>query len=410
MSLVRYFPTPSDRMGILWSLMTIQQSIIIEYGPAGTTHYGIGFYSALGVDQENRLFTTHMSEDDVVMGDVTRLEEAILEVDSSFHPEVIFIVASSISAVIGTDLAGVCAYMQEKTKARLIALEQGGLRGDYGLGLTQVYQQLAEAFVKQEVPQLSNTYNIIGASAYSRRARSDRNEIKRLMQEAFGFHLNACWLLDTSIEELQHTAKAQVNLCLRPEALPVCQWMQEHLGIPFVEGTPYGYAGTQSWLRAIEQTLDLPVASSLARELAEKQRHVSSMKAISFMRRERQGKAVLFGEYALIQGAGDFLEECGIPVSHRVLTQSPRVISELPENITYLESEKERLDIVRGLQDTLVLADDVMLHHCASDNHKVRASAPVLFASEMAHHLPLCGIHGADFLMEEIDAYLYPLK
>ena len=101
MSLVRYFPTPSDRMGILWSLMTIQQSIIIEYGPAGTTHYGIGFYSTLGVDQENRLFTTHMSEDDVVMGDVTRLEEAILEVDSSFHPEVIFIVASSISAVIG---------------------------------------------------------------------------------------------------------------------------------------------------------------------------------------------------------------------------------------------------------------------------------------------------------------------
>ncbi|NLZ89825.1 MAG: hypothetical protein GX916_10040, partial [Clostridiales bacterium] len=117
-----------------------------------------------------------------------------------------------------------------------------------------------------------------------------------------------------------------------------------------------------------------------------------------------------FGEYALIQGAGDFLEECGIFVSHRILTQSPRVISELPGNITCPESEKERLDIVHSLQNTLVLADDVMLHHCAPDNHKVRASAPVLFASETAHHLPLCGIHGADFLMEEVDAYLYPLK
>jgi nitrogenase molybdenum-cofactor synthesis protein NifE len=410
MSLVRYFPTPSDRMGIIWSLMTVEQSVIIEYGPAGTTHYGIGFYGALGVDRENRIFTTHMSEDDVVMGDVSRLEKAILEVDSNLHPKVIFIVASPISAVIGADIAGVCAYMQEKTSARLIALEQGGLRGDYGLGLTQVYQQLAEAFVKKEARQVPNTYNIIGASAYSRRARSDINEIKRLMAEAFGSTLNACWLLDTSIDELQKTAKAQLNLCLRPEALPVCRRMQEHLGIPFVKGMPYGYTGTRNWLSLVGEILDLPIAPNLAKELAEKQRYVNSMKAMSFMRKDRQGKAALFGEYALVQGLGDFLEECAIPVTHRVLTQSPKVITELLENIVYLESERERLNVVEALQDTLVLADDALLHHCSADNHKIRASAPVLYAAERAHHLPLCGIHGADFLLEEVDAYLYPLK
>ena len=45
-----------------------------------------------------------MNEDDVVMGDVTRLEEAIVELDKSYEPKVIFVVASSISAVIGTDI------------------------------------------------------------------------------------------------------------------------------------------------------------------------------------------------------------------------------------------------------------------------------------------------------------------
>ena len=48
-----------------------------------------------------------MNEDDVVMGDVTRLEEAIVELDKSYEPKVIFVVASSISAVIGTDIKGV---------------------------------------------------------------------------------------------------------------------------------------------------------------------------------------------------------------------------------------------------------------------------------------------------------------
>ena len=129
MSLVRFLPTPSDRMGILWSLLSVEGSVIVEYGPAGTTHYSMGLFGELGIDQENRLFSTHMSEDDVVMGDVTRLENALIEVDEGYHPKVIFVVASSVSAIIGTDLRGVCAYMQEKVNARLIAFEQGGFRG-----------------------------------------------------------------------------------------------------------------------------------------------------------------------------------------------------------------------------------------------------------------------------------------
>lgn len=50
MSLCRYLPVPSDRMGIIWSLLSVNNSIVLEYGPAGTTHFSMGFYGALGVD------------------------------------------------------------------------------------------------------------------------------------------------------------------------------------------------------------------------------------------------------------------------------------------------------------------------------------------------------------------------
>ena len=69
MSLTRFLPVPSDRMGILWSLLNIEDSIVVEYGPAGTTHFSMSLFGELGIEQENRLFTTHMREDDVVMGE-----------------------------------------------------------------------------------------------------------------------------------------------------------------------------------------------------------------------------------------------------------------------------------------------------------------------------------------------------
>lgn len=35
MSLCRYLPVPSDRMGIIWSLLSVKDSIILEYGRPG---------------------------------------------------------------------------------------------------------------------------------------------------------------------------------------------------------------------------------------------------------------------------------------------------------------------------------------------------------------------------------------
>lgn len=46
-------------------------------------------------------------------------------------------VASSISAVIGTDIKGVCNYMQKEVQAKLVAFEHGRFMGDYSIGLTE---------------------------------------------------------------------------------------------------------------------------------------------------------------------------------------------------------------------------------------------------------------------------------
>ena len=52
MQLCKYYPVANDRMGIIWTLSSIENVCVIEFGPAGTTHYALeGIGSLNGNDR-----------------------------------------------------------------------------------------------------------------------------------------------------------------------------------------------------------------------------------------------------------------------------------------------------------------------------------------------------------------------
>ena len=404
MSLVRFLPTPSDRMGIIWSLLAVQGAIVLEYGPAGTTHYSIGLYGGLGLRFQNRMFTTHMSEDDVVMGDVTRLEDAIVELDKSYAPKVIFVVASSVTAVIGTDIKGVCRYMQNEVKAKLVAFEQGGFRGDYSIGLTETYKLLVRNLPKKDVAQEAGVYNIIGASAWRYRMASDIWEVKSLLDEALGLRCNACLCCDTSVEELEDMGLAQVNIVLGNEGLAAAKYLQEKFGTPYVYAVPYGYNGTLSFLAQVGEAVGREPDSMVLLRLQTKEKSLSKLSLFTMMGNNKPKKAVVKGDYDLVQGVSAFLEQGGITVLHKMCAHSLKAIAEPAADVEAYAEESDWLQVIRGLQDTLILADDVALLQAEADNTKVLISAPFM-NSAVANHLPFMGEKGADFLLERMQAY-----
>ena len=410
MSLTRFLPTPSDRMGILWSLLAIEDCVILEYGPAGTTHFSMGLFGELGESQQNRLFTTHMSEDDVVMGDVSRLEKALVEIDRNFAPKVIFVVASSVAAVIGTDIKGVCSYMQEKVKARLIAFEQGGFRGDYSVGLLEAYKLLVQELPVEHPENRSDTVNLIGFSMGSYRALSDRWELEELLKRGFGLKIGACLCGETSIHAVEQMGGAAINLVLREEGLPAAQILEKRFGTPFFAGSPYGYQGTLDWLQKIGEMLGRPCNPELEAELRERINEAAQYKMYWMMLKEDCPKAALTGEYHTITGIAEFLGELGVPAENKICLHTLRGISNPDPSVRTCASEKERLDILRGLHRQLILADDPSMSVCPSDNVFLRISMPVVRGGQVAKHLPLMGIRGADFLLETLEEYLQMLK
>lgn len=410
MSLCRFLPTPSDRMGILWSLLCVEGSVIVEYGPAGTTHYSMGLFGELGIEQQNRLFTTHMSEDDVVMGDVTRLEKALIEVDEGYHPSVIFVVASSVSAIIGTDLRGVCASMQDRVKAKLIAFEQGGFRGDYSIGLREAYQLLARELVRKDAERRPLTYNILGASIGAYRAASDVQEIKRLMQEAFQMTCNACLCLSTDITAIEQMGGADINLVLRDEAIPAADMLQAACGTPCVTGAPYGYAGTLAWLEKVGQALGRQVHPALVGALKKQDMAAKQYRMYGMMLKVNKPAVTLYGDYMTVQGLAGFMEEIGFPVVNRISAHSLRAIAHPAAEVRYLPVEKERIDLMRSLHHQLVMADDVSAHLLSADNTYLRVATPLVDGAQIATHMPLMGPRGADMMLESVEQYLQTLK
>lgn len=407
MSLCRFYPTPSDRMAIIWSLMPIEDAIVLEYGPAGTTHFGGGLYSSLGLELGRSLFTTHISEDDVIMGDVSRLENAILEIDEAYHPKIIFVVAAAVIAVIGTDVAGVCHYMQEKVKARLISFEEGGFRGDYTAGLRSVYRMLAREVV-QPTDRKEKTYNIVGASAGAYRVRSDVWEIQNLMREAFDYECGCVVGLECSVDDLEKMGGAELNLVIRSEALEAAEILKNKCGIDFYYGTPYGYTGTLNWLIGISKLIGKDISPALVKRLKRKSMRLTPMggpMGMGMMGRAK-AKASVQGDYDTLIGIRQALNEMDIETDNMICSHSLKAIDNADSQICFLSKEKERIALFKSLHGQWCLGSDEMAMFCGENNSLTLISAPFNSKYQYATHIPFMGEKGMDHLLELKNDYM----
>ena len=61
----------------------------------------------------------------------------------------------------------------------------------------------------------------------------------KIFLETHGFERGASWTLDTTLEAIEASADADVNLVLTESAVPAAQLLEQELGIPYVAAVPY---------------------------------------------------------------------------------------------------------------------------------------------------------------------------
>lgn len=395
MSYIKYFPVPSDRMGALWTLESIKDVCIIEFGPAGTTHFAIEGLMNLNGDSHAQVLTTHISEHDLTFGDTTRLEKAIRELDEKKQPKYIFVFSSSLASIIGIDIASVCFELENQVRAKLIPVDTGGFSGDFTLGVKNTLTLMAKEMVK-EPKKKHLVYNIIGGHIDEFNHASDIKEMKRMMHHHFNMSCQAIFGHGGCVDDIEMASESMLNIVMRSEGVQAAVHLEKKYGIPYVECRPYGFEGSMAFISKIEEVLS--VKPQFVEDIHILQSYVRQLK-----RHDGDCKITLSGNFDAVRGMIDFFDEMDFKCVQGIVNHKKPVKTLKPhdERIHFTTSEQEKMLLLNTFDPDIILGDGVMKVF-AEEHHKIyyQVANPNLELIKIFDGTPFIGVQGGLYICE----------
>lgn len=351
MGLYKTAPPLSGRMGALWSLASVRDAAVIEFGCMGHMVYGRTFLHRMGV-HGGHLYSTHLGETDIAMGDTSRLFKTVRYLMDEERPNTIFLLPSSVPEIIGVDLDALSRELSAQfPETRFFPVSAGGfgLRGHQGV--EQTLLQLAGKLPKDSDKTQTPTFNIIGSCADMFRFGPDAAELSRLMEGAFHVKPLCVMTSDAGVAELERMGGAHMNLVIRREGEAAAQALQKRFGTPYLSARPYGIQGTGDWLRKIESLCGIGIDGVfLEKETAKTVEELLPLRAIlqRFLRAHPEESALtLAGHADVVSGIAEFAEaEFGFRQCRRYCDCPDTQTSDMP----YLGDKEKRAaaDETRG--------------------------------------------------------------
>lgn len=258
MGLYRFKPTPSGRMGILWTLATIKDAAVVEFGCMGHMLYSTVTLSHAGVYEGCKMYSTHIDETDIALGSTLRLNKTIENILQHQPVKVIFLLPSAVPEVIGTDLKALALELGDLyPEIKFIPLAFGGFDIYQHRGVEETLKTIVDKIPLDRDQTQKYRYNIIGSCADLFRFQSDAHEIKRILKGALNMEPICILSSETAIDAIENMGKAQINLVIRKEGEAAAKVLQKRFGTPYLLERPYGIAGTEEWLDKIIKMIEI---------------------------------------------------------------------------------------------------------------------------------------------------------
>ena len=342
------------------------------------------------------------------MGKQDRLVEAIKELDKQFNPKIIFIVATSVTGVIGLDLEGIVFEIQSQIKAKLIAFPSGGFCGDYQWGIKSVFRSLIDNVVQQPTGKMGKYVNIIGPTTDTFNYQSDIAELERLLG-LLEIKIHTVFTADTSVEKIRTMSEASLNIVIRDIGLDAAEMMKDKFGMPYIYGLPFGIRGTVEWLEKVAALLDLKLEPYvLKRELM---RYGSTLEElVGTGQRIGTLKIAVACPYDYAVGLVTFIkQQWGLNTNMVVLPVKPdkkdaegelkalgvEVVLTEPENEALKAAlDNNKMDVIFGNYHHLQLANDVPI--------KYHAAFPSFDYIYVYDGTPFVGFRGSAYLTQQL--------
>ncbi|PKK40721.1 hypothetical protein ABB02_00054 [Clostridiaceae bacterium JG1575] len=213
MGLYKTTPPISARMAALWCVSGIQDAAVLEYGCMGHMAYGRTFLHRMGSNAA-KLYSTHLGETDIAMGDTHRLTRAVQQVSQTEGISTIFLLPSSVPEVIGMDWDAIATELSlELPNTRVIPLPVGGFDKDRQQGVENTLLHLVKVLSKDPCPKEHRLFNIIGSCPDLYAFHPDAAELTRLVKGAFGATPLCILSSDTTVAQVEQMGGGAGESC-----------------------------------------------------------------------------------------------------------------------------------------------------------------------------------------------------
>lgn len=382
----------SGRMAALWSLASVRESVVLEFGCMGHMNYGRMFLHRMGVNG-GKIYSTHIGEIDIAMGDWARLCRAVCQIVKQDKPKAIFLLPSSVPEIIGIDLKAIAYELSnEYTDIQVIPISCGSFDADGSLGVEKILLQLAQVFPKAIPKTDAPSFNIIGSCADMFNFHADAAELCRIMDITFSMKPVCIMTSSASISEMERMSSAHVNLVIRREGEHAAEQLRVRFGTPYITMRPYGVEGTLSWLREIEALCGITAnADYVAAEAAICRESLATMLMAlgRYMRMHpEQSRLILAGHADVIEGIAHFGRELSVFSNYDLYCNYSRMSN---NDMPYLD-EGKRACI--GKDHCGFLMGDEMLLSAAGRHESLQISNPDS-GWRHGYEPPLMGFRGA---------------
>jgi len=230
----------------------VREAVLIQHSPIGCgasqVVYNSKFRNALAMRnlpvQNIKVICTNLQESDMVFGGITKLEQSIRDAWKRHKPKTIFIGTSCATGIIGDDIDNTAAKFEEELKIPVIPLHCEGFKSKHwSTGFDAVQHGILRQIVHKNPKKQKDLVNVINLWG---------SDVFTPMLAELGLRVN--YVIDlATVDELAQMSEAvaTVSFCHTLSSY-LAAGLEQEFGVPEIKSPqPYGFAGTDAWLREL---------------------------------------------------------------------------------------------------------------------------------------------------------------
>ena len=279
-------PFSPDYSGVCSTLFPWDTLTVIHDASGCTGNY-TGYDEPRWFHSRAPIYCSGLREIDAILGDDEKLIQKVLYALEDVKPEMIALVGSPVPMVIGTDMEGIAAEIEDRTGIMAFGFDTTGI-GYYPEGIAMVYKKviqrvLEESDIEVETGKLSdceilnknnnvengcevtNSVNILGATPIDFGKSNTLEELEQLLVDN-GITINVSLWKKTTKQDITRLKQGACNIVVSHAGVELAKYMEKRYGIPYVTGLPYGEKYTEIWLEELKNTLITGISEKVQKD------------------------------------------------------------------------------------------------------------------------------------------------